>query len=188
MKLSTLLANNNVTSTGFPAIAGLGAFSKGETPVTLSSLPAITLFNQGITEYYTIVVPRGTQFGTTQDIIDFDPDVQHWAINTVDTTGLPVAITTQHKGTLDILSSMYPNAEVISQCNSDGSPRNLSAVDVMGKHVIGVLPPFLVAVAGAFTSASISNFNAVVDGDLTGNELKSRLIIADKAIAVKEIV
>lgn len=189
MKLSQLLANNNVVSSGFPAIAGLGDNSntKASSTTVLSSLPASVLANQGITDYYTLVLPRGTQFNTTEDIITADPDVKHWSIQLVDTEGLPTVITTQHQATLDLLHDQYPHAEVLVQRNGDGSPRNLSASDVVGKHVIGVLPPFLVAEAAAFTSVSIDNYNAARDGDLSGDQLADRVRIADKAITVREM-
>lgn len=187
MKLSKLLKDYKVVSSGFPAIAALGAFSKGEETVILSSLPAAVLHSQGIKEYYSLVLPRGTTFNTAEDIVKADPDVQRYRIETVNTAGMPKAITTQHQATLDVLAELYLDAEIISQRNADGTTRNLTPEDVAGKHVIGVLPPFLVAAAGAFTSASIANYNAAVDGDLSGDALKQRLQIADKAITVKRL-
>lgn len=187
MKLSQLLSTHKVTSTGFPAIAGLGAHSTGDTPAVLSALSAPVLWTQGVTNYYTLVLPRGTQFNTPEDIFAADPEVKQYRIAAVDTTGLPKVITTQHQATLDLLAELYPDAELLEQRQADGSPRNLSAADVAGKHVIGVLPPFLIAVAGAFTSASIDKYNAVTDGDLAGDELRDRLRIAEQAITVKEV-
>lgn len=187
MKLSELLNDCKVVSSGFPAIAALGAFSKGEETVILSSLPAAVLHSQGVKVYYTLVLPRGTTFNTAKDIIKADPDVQKYRIETVDTAGMPVAITTQHQATLDVLAELYPDAEIISQRNADGTTRNLTPEDVAGKHVIGVLPPFLVAAAGAFTSASVVGYNAATDGDLSGDALKQRLQIADTAIKVTRV-
>ncbi|WP_068783197.1 hypothetical protein [Paenibacillus phocaensis] len=187
MKLSKLLNDCNVLSSGFPAIAALGEHSKGSTPVVLSSLPAAVLHSQGITEYYSLVLPRGTTFNTAEDIIKSDPEVKKYRIETVDTAGMPKAITTQHQATLDVLAELYPDAEIISQRNADGTTRNLTPEDVAGKHVIGVLPPFLVAAAGAFTSASVAGYNAATDGDLSGDALKQRLQIADTALKVTQI-
>lgn len=184
MKLSDLLNDYKVVSSGFPAIAALGDFSKGLVPAVLSSLPAAVLYSQGVEEYFTLVLPRGTTFNTAEDIIDADPEVEGYWIETVDTAGMPKAITTQHQATLDVLAEMYPDAEIISQRNADGTTRNLTPEDVKGKHVIGVLPPFLVAAAGAFTSASIANYNAAADGDLSGDALRDRLSIATEAIKI----
>lgn len=187
MKLSKLLNDYKVVSSGFPAIAAIGEFSKGDVPAVLSSLPAATLHSQGITEYYTLVLPRGTTFNTAEDIINADPEVKKYRVETVDATDMPVAITTQHQATLDVLAELYPDAEIISQRNADGTTRNLTPEDVKGKHVIGVLPPFLVAAAGAFTSASVTGYNAATDGDLSGDALKQRLQIADTAIKVTRV-
>ncbi|MGG1650461.1 hypothetical protein ABHN03_16945 [Paenibacillus sp. NRS-1775] len=182
-----MLNTHAVTSTGFPAIAGIGVYSNGTNPTVLSSLPAAVLSSQGVSEYYSLVLPRGVQFNTTDDIISADPDVTLWTINDADVSDLPIAITTQHKATLDLLADLYPNAEVLVQRNADGSPRNLTPDEVTGKHIIGVLPPFLVAAASAFTSVSIDGYNAAVDGDLSADELRDRIRIADKAITVEEV-
>jgi len=187
MKLSNLLQNYNVKAMGFPAVAGLSEHSKGDKPAVLSTLAAPQLFAQGITDYYSLVIPRGSIFKTTDDILAADPDVKHYKIIAVDTNNLPTAITTQHQGTLDILKELYPDAEVINQRQADGTVRNLTADDVRGKHIIGVLPPFLIEVAAAFTSTSIVNYNAATDGDLQGDELRQRLVIADQAITIEEI-
>lgn len=186
MKLSNLLAQYNVVSSGFPAIAGIGARSTGDKPAVLSSNPAAALFAQGVTHYWTLVIPRGVQFNTTDDIIAADPDVELWEISPVDTTDMNTVITTQHAATRDRLQVLFPNATVIEQEIVDGRPRNITADEVAGKHVVGVLPPFLVAAAGAFTSASIKGFNAAVDGDLSAEEIKDRLVVATQAITVKK--
>lgn len=188
MKLSQLLASYKVTSTGYPALAGLGAHSTGNAPVVLSSLPPAVLIDQGVTEYYTLVLPRHTDFKTTDEILAFNPVVSQYRIETVDTAGLPQAITTQHLDTLEVLAGLYPEAEILVQKLPDGSKRDLSAAEVAGKHVIGVLPPFLVAAAAAFTSASTLGYNAAVEKELSGEELRERLQIADKAITVKEVL
>ncbi|MEK4983649.1 hypothetical protein [Bacillus sp. FSL K6-6540] len=187
MKLSNLLNNYKVVSSGFPAIAAIGAHSKGSASAVLSSLPAAVLHSQGIKEYYSLVLPRGTTFNTAEEIIEADPDVKKYRIETVDTAGMPKAITSQHQATLDVLAELYPDAEIISQRNADGTTRNLTPEDVSGKHVIGVLPPFLVAAAGAFTSASVTGYNAATDGDLSGDALKQRLQIADTALKVAQV-
>lgn len=191
MTLTQLLNDYAVTSKGYPALAGLGSHSKGALPVTLASVPAAQLFVDGITEYYTLVLPRGTQYNTTDEMIN-DGDkitVQKWKIETVDTTNVPTAITTQHKATLSVLSFIYPDAEVITQDIDPATnrPRNLSPDEIAGKHVIGVLPPHLVAVANGFTAVSIKDYNYVTDKDLSGEELLNRMKIADQAITVEQI-
>lgn len=185
--IQQLIDTRKVASSGFPAIAGIGDHSIGEIPAVLSSLPAATLYAQGVTEYYALVMPRGVQFNTAADIIAANVPVQLFRIETVDTADMPIVLTTQHQATLDVLTGMYPDAEVLAQKQPDGSVRNLTPADVAGKHVIGVLPPFLIAAAGAFTSASIANYNAATDGDLSGDELRGRLQIAEQAITVKAV-
>lgn len=189
--LTQLLNDYAVTSKGYPALAGLGSHSKGASPVTLASIPAAQLFTNGITEYYTLVLPRGTQYNTTDEMIN-DGDkitVQKWKIETVDTTDVPMAITTQHKATLSILSFIYPHAEVITQEIDPATkrPRNLSPDEIAGKHVIGVLPPHLIAVANGFTAVSIKDYNYATEKDLSGEELLNRMEIADQAITVVKI-
>ncbi len=185
--LSTLLATHSVVSTGFQALAEVGAHSKGEDVAILSSLPAAALFAQGITTYYTLTVPRGAQFNTAEDILAADPEVKHWQISVVDTTELEKVITTQHAATRQVLSELFPAATIIEQEIVDGRPRNITPDEVKGKHVIGVLPPHLVAAAGAFTSASISGYNAAVDGDLSAEEIRNRLVVAEQAITIAEM-
>lgn len=187
MKLSILLNKYRVFSSGFPAIAALGRYSKGVAPVVLSSLPPSAIHDMGVEHYFTLVLPRGTVFNTAEEIIEADPDVKGYEIYTIDTDGMPKAITTQHQATLDVLAELYPDAEIISQRNADGTTRNLTPEDVKGKHVIGVLPPFLVAAAGAFTSASIKYYNAATDGDLSGDALRERLDIAFQAIKIRDL-
>lgn len=185
--IQQLIRTHKVQSSGFPAIAGIGAHSIGETPAVLSSLPAATLYAQGVTEYYTLALPRGTVFNSAEEIIAADVPVQKWHIEAVDTADLPVILTTQHQATLDLLKEMYPDAEIIAQRQPDGTVRNLTPADVAGKHVIGVLPPFLVAAAAAFTSVSIADYDARKDGDLSGDELRARIQIAEQAISVKAV-
>lgn len=189
--LTQLLNDYAVTSKGYPALSGLGTHSKGTMPVTLASIPAAQLFADGVKEYYTLVTARGTTYATTDEMLK-DSDnitVQKWKIKTVDTTNVPKVVTTQHKATLSILSFIYPDAQVITQdINPETQrPRNLSPDEIAGKHVIGVLPPHLVAVANGFTAVSIKDYNYVTDKDLSGEELINRMEIADQAITVAQV-
>ena len=55
----------------FPAFKGLEEFCNKEGKVVnLCTLPAELLLQQGITEYYAPVIPRGSMFKTAQEIMD----------------------------------------------------------------------------------------------------------------------
>lgn len=179
MKIQELLATKKVNATGFAAIAALSEYSEGTEEVILSSLPPAVLAAQGVTEYYALQIPRDSKFETAEKIIEANLPVRKYTIDqNVSANGLVVVIVSRHQGTIDILKQQYPSANVLDQISTD---------DIAGKHVVGTLPPHLITAAGAYTSASIANFDYAKDGDLTGEELKERLIVAKNPIAVKEV-
>lgn len=178
MKLKHALDVYKITSTGFPAVQGIGIHSnKDGMPVALSTLPASVLYEQGITKYLAPRFERGQVFETTEEIIEANIEVDAFEIigeftpnelrkimshdNTV--------IVSRHIGTIEILKKMYPDAVVY-----DG---NVSKDDIEGKHVVGTLPPYLLTHVGAYSPATIKDFDYTVDGDLKGEELDDRLTI-----------
>lgn len=180
IKLKSVLELFKVEATGFPAVQGLEGYSQEEgSKVVVSTLPASVLVEQGITEYLAPRFERGQVFQTTEDMIAADIELGAYKIiadfepkklrqltlkkNTV--------IVSRHEGTVAILKDMYRNAEVFNG--------NVSSKDIEGKHVIGTLPPFLIASAGIYTPVTIKDFDYNVDGDLSGDELDERLIIGD---------
>lgn len=179
MNIKELLETKKVIGSGFEAIAELSEHSKGTEKAVLSSLPPAVLASQGVTEYYALQIPRGSVFKTGEDIIQANLPVREYAIKTdVDVTDMETVIVNRHQGTIKILKEMFPGAEVLEQVTEE---------QIAGKHVVGGLPPHLMTAAGAVTSAYIKGFDYAKDGDLSGDELKERLVVADKPIAVKEI-
>lgn len=187
LKLNDLLNTKKVISIGFPAIAGLGEYSKGTEEVVLSSLSPAILAEQGVTEYYALQLPRGTVFKTTEDIINANPTVRKYIIEVVDKLDyLPYAnpidtvIVSRHKGTVGILqhSDLWSGSKVFESVTEE---------DIKGKHVVGTLPPHLITACDMYTSVVIKDFDYNKDGDLSGKELKDRLVIAKKPIRVKEV-
>ncbi len=178
MTIKDLLATKKVNATGFAAIAALSEYSEGTEEVVLSSLPPAVLAAQGVTEYYALQIPRGSVFKTAEDIIEANLPVRKYQINPVDVTDMETVIVNRHEGTIKILKEMFPWAEVLVQ---------VTEKEIVGKHVVGGLPPHLMTAAGAFTSAYIKGFDYAKDGDLSGDELKERLVVADKPITIEEI-
>ncbi|MCR6108708.1 hypothetical protein HXA34_20640 [Salipaludibacillus agaradhaerens] len=183
MKIKDLLKTKKVTTSGFKAISELAEYSEGTEEVVLSSAPPFILAEQGISEYYALDIPRGSTFSTAQDIIDADLTVRKYRIeHVVSASQMDLVIASRHQGTVEILINQYgahhPELQVFDSVTSD---------QIAGKHVIGTLPPHLIAAAGAYTAVSIKNFDYTKDGDITGDELKERLIIAQSPIRVKEI-
>ncbi len=175
--VTELLANAIVKASGFPALAALEKYSKGNVPVVLSSLPASVLSQQGIKEYYALQLPRGAVFKTADEIIEANLPVRKYFIYEVDADHLETIIATRHNGTAEILLEKYPHAPVLA----DVTPEQIA-----GKHIIGTLPPHLITEAAAYTSVTIKNFDYAKDGDLAGEELMQRLEIASAAIRLKE--
>lgn len=179
MNINQLLATKKVNASGFAAITALSEHSEGTEEAVLSSLAPSVLAAQGITEYYALQLPRGTVFNTAEEIIEANLPVRKYQIDTsISADGLDIVIVSRHQGTVDILKQQYPNAVVLEQISTD---------DIAGKHVVGTLPPHLITAAGAYTAVTIANFDYTKDGDLSGEELKERLIIAKNPIVVIEV-
>lgn len=178
MTIKDLLATKQVNASGFEAIVELSEHSKGTEDAVLSSLPPAVLASQGVTEYYALQIPRGSVFKTAEEIIEANLPVRKYAIKTDVDANMETVIVNRHQGTIEILKDMFPGAEVLEQVTEE---------EIAGKHVVGGLPPHLMTAAGAFTSAYIKGFDYAKDGDLSGDELKERLVVADKPITIEEI-
>lgn len=182
MKLSQLLATKKVIASGFAAISGLSALSRGTEEVVLSSLAPSVLAAQGVTEYYALQLPRGAVYTTPEEIIAADLDVRKYRIEYgYGAAHMDVVIVSRHQGTIDLLTERYQYSSDL-QVHASVAPEQIA-----GKHVVGTLPPHLIAAAGAYTAVTIRGFDHAKDGDLTGDELAERLIIADKPIRVVEL-
>ncbi|MBN2980090.1 hypothetical protein [Cohnella algarum] len=179
MKLSQLLASKKVVASGFAAISGLSTHSLGTEEAVLSSLAPSVLAEQGVAEYYALQLARGTVYNTTEEIVAADPDVRRYVILAIDNTyGADVVIVSRHAGTVALLLERYPGADVLESVTAD---------QIAGKHVVGTLPPYLITAADAYTAVTIRGFDHTKDGDLAGDELAERIVIADKPLRVVEL-
>lgn len=176
-QLTNLLNLNkgNVKVLGFPALAGLTPdVEENEKTIYVSTLPAAQMLAKGISNYYAPVIPRGSKFDVTQDVLDAPIELISISAETVDDIKLTdeVIIVTQHKATIDVLKSMYSNVHAVY----DG---NVTSNDVFSKNVVGVLPPSLISSCAKYKAYSISGYDAGVDGDLNTEETTKRLIAND---------
>ena len=170
-KLNEIINNHNVTAYGFPAFRGLAEHSNSNsTAAVISTLSAAVMADMGIYEYYAPVIPRNTIYETTDEVIAADLDVNLVSIEHMDdiVAADPVIIVSRHAGTIELLREMYPNNTVIASVTPE---------DSRGKNFVGTLPPQMIQYAGRFKGFSVRNFDYNVDGDLSGEELRDRLII-----------
>lgn len=176
--IKTVLATFKVTGLGFPAIQDLGKYSLGdEAEVVVSTLSPSVLKEQGITSYFAPQFERGQVFKSAEEIIEANVSLNYYTI-TEATANDDLVIVSRHQGTVDILlQGLGENTPVLSG--------NVHASDIKGKHVIGTLPPHLVAECALYTPVTIKDFDYIKDGDLQGEELKERIQIG-KPISLKE--
>lgn len=175
MKLNDLLSNNNVTVYGFEAFKNLESNKQADTNVILSTDSPAIMADRDIYSYFAPVLPRGVVFKTPDEITAADLDINNiivlkypsWELVNEDN----IIIVSRHQGTIDILQTMYPFAPVISG--------NVTPDIVDNKHVIGTLPPHMISFCRSYRAVTIDNFDYVKDGDLDGEELKSRVRISD---------
>lgn len=181
-KLNDIIATCNVTAYGFPAIKGLADRSNPNgDPVIVSTLSAAVMADMGISTYYAPVMPRDSKYADTDDVLNADLDVnlvhvEHVADISADS---PVIIASRHRGTVELLQKMYPHNTVLASVTPD---------DIRNKDVVGSLPPHLIQYARSFRSVAIKDFDYNVDGDLSGEELKERMIITGTIRATVEEV
>lgn len=172
-KLNDIISECNVTAYGFPAFKALEGKSKKEgAPSIISTLAPSLMLEKGIDAYYSPVIPRNTVFQTADDVLAANLDVTLTHVSRADGI-MPdddVVIASRHKGTVDILTAMYPNNTVLASVTPE---------DIMGRKVVGTLPPTLVQYASAYQAATIKDFDYARDEDLQGEALKNRLVITD---------
>lgn len=117
-------------------------------------------------------MPRGTVFNETQQIIDADlvANLVHVEYAPEIDRNDSVVIASRHQGTVDILSTMYPNHIILDTVTID---------NIQGKKVVGTLPPALIQYATAYVAVTIKGFDYTKDGDLGGSELADRLEVSN---------
>jgi len=175
MKLNEIIKTCNITVFGFPAFKELESMgNKPGNQIVISTLPAaVMLYIYDIGEYFTPVIPRGTIFISVDDIINADLDINHVSVFSAPEiytyNPADLLIVTQHKATIDILAAMYPDVAVITS--------SVSVDDIRGKVVVGVLPPHLIEYCKAYSAATIKDYNAAMDGDISAEDLRDRLEI-----------
>ena len=178
--IKTVLATFRVTGLGFPAIQGLGKYSlsdEAEAEVVVSTLSPSVLKEQGVTFYFAPQFERGQVFKSAEEIIEANVPLNYYII-TEGTANDDLVIVSRHQGTVDILlQGLGENTPVLSG--------NVHASVIEGKHVIGTLPPHLVAECALYTPVTIKDFDYNKDEDLQGEELKERIQIG-KPINLKE--
>lgn len=169
-KLNSVIDTYNVTAYGFSAIKGLSEHSNtGGEPITVSTLSAAAMADMGINTYYAPVIPRNTQYATTDDVIEADLDVNLVHVEHMDDvpTDAPVIIVSRHPGTVTMLQDMYHKNIVLDSIAPD---------NIRSKDVVGTLPPHLIQYARSFRAVVISDFDYNKDGDLSGDELRERMV------------
>ena len=175
MKLNELLKNNNVTVQSFPAFKQLESHSnKDASEITLSTFsPNFVLENTKFsqTSYFAPVIPRNSRFENAEQIMQADLDVNLVTVEYTDeiTSYDKVIIASRHESTVKILKKEFPNSVVLA---------HVEEIDILGKKVVGTLPPHLISLTQAYKSVIIKDFDYNKDGDLKGQELLDRLVIS----------
>lgn len=86
LDLQIVLDNFKVTATGNSVIQGLEEFSNKEgKEVVVSTLPASTLAEQGVTKYFAPKIEQGREFKTTEELIEANVLIMAYEIINVDT-------------------------------------------------------------------------------------------------------
>lgn len=120
-------------------------------------------------EFYSPVLPRGLRLNTAEEVAVADLDAQRVRVALTPEAGEPELIVSGHPGTREVLIERFPTATVVAG--------NVGADDIVGKAVVGTLPPHLVAETRAYVPVSVREFDYTRDGDLAGEELLARLVI-----------
>ena len=123
-------------------------------------------------EFIAPILPRNLRLNTAEEVFEEDLDYQVVQIQKIKEEILPDTIVSRHAGTVEYLQSRYgQDLPVLSG--------NLEPEEVKGKFIIGTLPPHLAAEAKGYIPVRIENFDYSRDGDLSGEELRERLVIDD---------
>lgn len=136
----------------------------------MSTLSAAVMADMGINTYYAPVIPRGTVYNNTDEVIAATLDVNTVLVEHAEeiTASDPVVIVSRHPGTVKLPQDMYPNNTLLASITPD---------DISGKDVVSTLPPYLIQYAGRFKAVAIMDFDYSKDGDLAGDELRARMVI-----------
>jgi len=175
MKLNKIIETYNIIVFGFSVFKELENIGNksGDSVIISTVPPAVMLHYHGVSKYFTPIVPRGVIFKSVDEIINANLDINHISVfpaSDIDTYNSDdLLIVTQHKATIDILSSIYPKASIITS--------SVSADDIKDRVVVGVLPPHLIQYCKAFSAATIKDYNAAIDGDISTKDLGDRLEI-----------
>ena len=170
-KLNGLVASHYCQIYGFPAFKELENHcdKSGEKVIIATDSPA-TMLDRGVQVYFAPVLQRNTIYHSAREILVADLDV-----NVVMTVFAPeitsdddVIIASRHHGTVELLKNMFPKHTVLGTV----TPEQIRNTDV-----VGTLPPHLIGCCRRYKPATIKDFNYVTDGDISGNELKDRLMM-----------
>lgn len=175
MKLNSLIKTHNVNALGFEAFRGISAISEHKGPkVCISTLSPAVMLSMGHSTYYAPVLSRGAVYSTTDDVYHADLDIERVSVFTapeITACESRIIIVSRHQGTIDILKDLYPDAEILTG--------NVTPDDIKGYNVVGTLPPALIQHCHRYKAVTIKDFDHTKDGDLSGDELKERLVLAD---------
>lgn len=153
----------------FPAVAAYAATAAGAEESFFGTLAgALTSGFEG--EFISPILPRGLRLNTSEEVFNADLGYNVVEVKKLNSEEIsPELIVSGHTGTAEILQSRYPDAEVVSG--------NITPEEVKGKVIVGTLPPHLAAEAAGYIPVRIRDFDYSKDGDLTGDELRERLIV-----------
>ena len=172
-KLNDLLplAKFQVLPGTFPAISAYAEMAKGPLQGAFGTLAGA--LSSGFTgAFIAPVLPRDLRLNTSKEVFDANLDYQIVEIEKIEDQIVPDIIVSRHAGTVDMLQCRYgQDLPVLSG--------NLEAEEVKNKTVVGTLPPHLAAEAEGYIPVRIKDFDYSKDGDLSGDELLSRLIVDD---------
>lgn len=172
IKLNALAASTHLVplkGTFAAIVAFAEKFSAKDGPIAVVGTLAAALAT-GTSEFYSPALPRGLRLDTAEEVAKADLDAELIRVEAVE-VGDPDLIVSGHAGTREILAARWPSATILEG--------NIAAEDIDGKVVAGTLPPHLVASAAGYYPASITGFDYSKDGDLSGDELRERLVIDD---------
>ena len=152
----------------FPAVSAYAETAEGAEEAFFGTLAGALASNfEG--EFVSPILPRGLRLNTSNEVFEADLDYNIVKIEKLNSETSPELIVSGHDGTVEVLQSRYPDAEVVSG--------NITPEEVKGKVIVGTLPPHLAAEAKGYIPVRIENFDYSRDGDLAGDELLSRLVV-----------
>lgn len=171
-KLNDLLplAKFRVLPGTFPAVSAYAETAEGPLEGAFGTL-AGALASGFDGEFISPILPRGLRLNTSEEVYEADLDYNVVKIEKLNRETSPELIVSGHDGTVEVLQSRYPDAEVVSG--------NITPEEVKGKVIVGTLPPHLAAEAKGYIPVRIENFDYSRDGDLAGDELRERLVVDD---------